>query len=127
VLRQKGQARGLSRFGTGKPGILEVLFARDLIDEVDRPQNYEATCQPVSGDEIVKMMMILELYGLNDIAVDIARRFTDRLSTSRRRSIFWLTRCAAYLRAADPSAAPSAKTSDDRLVLKLERTYSLKG
>jgi FkbM family methyltransferase len=70
-----------SELGVGKPATLNVLFCRDLIDETDHQQNYLTPCSPVSVDQIIKMMTIYELYGLNDIALDTAERFADRLGT----------------------------------------------
>jgi FkbM family methyltransferase len=64
----------------GKPATLNVLFCRDLIDETDRPENYTSACDPFTIDQIIKLMIIYELYGLNDIAVDTAERFKDRLA-----------------------------------------------
>jgi FkbM family methyltransferase len=64
----------------GKPALFNVLFCRDLIDECDLPQNYSSTPKSITVDQIIKMMIIYELYGLNDIALDTAVRFTDMLS-----------------------------------------------
>jgi FkbM family methyltransferase len=65
----------------GKPALFNVLFCRDLIDECDLPQNYVSAPKSVTVDQIIKMMIVYELYGLNDIALDTAVRFTDALST----------------------------------------------
>jgi FkbM family methyltransferase len=63
----------------GKPGTVDVLFCRDLIDEIDYPNNYQTQCRPVSLDQLIKMIIIYELHGLNDIALDTAERFAPRL------------------------------------------------
>ncbi len=63
----------------GKPATLNVLFCRDLIDECDSPHNYINAPKSVTVDQIIKMMIIYELHGLNDIALDTAVRFTDVL------------------------------------------------
>ena len=64
----------------GKPATLNVLFCRDLIDECDSPHHYTSAPKSVTVDQIIKMMIIYELHGLNDIALDTAVRFTDVLS-----------------------------------------------
>jgi FkbM family methyltransferase len=64
----------------GKPATLDVLFCRDPIDEIDHPENYLASCRPLSLDQLIKMTVIYELHGLNDIAIDMVERFADRLS-----------------------------------------------
>jgi FkbM family methyltransferase len=63
----------------GKPATVDVLFSRDLIDEVDHPENYESPCHPFSVCQLIKSMIICELHALNDLALDTAERFTERL------------------------------------------------
>jgi FkbM family methyltransferase len=70
-----------SELGVGKPATVNVLFCRDLIDETDHQNNYLTPCSPVSVDQMIKMMIIYELHGLNDIALDTAERFAERLGT----------------------------------------------
>lgn len=70
-----------SELGVGKPATMNVLFCRDLIDETDHQENYLTPCPPVSIDQMVKMMIIYELHGLNDIALDTAERFAEDLGT----------------------------------------------
>jgi hypothetical protein len=70
-----------SELGVGKPATLNVLFCRDLIDETDHQNNYLTPCSPMSVDQMIKMMIIYELHGLNDIALDTAERFAERLGT----------------------------------------------
>ena len=65
--------------GVGRPTTVDVLFCRDLIDEVDHLDNYQTPCQPFSLDQLVKTMIICELHGLNDVALDTAQRFAERL------------------------------------------------
>jgi FkbM family methyltransferase len=65
----------------GAPSTLNVLFGRDLIAELDHPENYVTACRPVSIDQIIKLMIMCELHGLNDIALDTAERFADRLGS----------------------------------------------
>jgi FkbM family methyltransferase len=78
-IRRRGRNHLLSRTA-GKPGTLNVLFARDLIDERDHPENYTTASEPLSADRLIKMMIIMELYGLSDIALDTADRFSDLLA-----------------------------------------------
>jgi FkbM family methyltransferase len=63
----------------GRPATVNVLFARDLIDEVDHQSNYQNPCRPFSVSELIKSMIVCELYSLNDVALDTAERFADRL------------------------------------------------
>jgi FkbM family methyltransferase len=63
----------------GRVSTLNVLFCRDLIQEADHAENYAAPRPPASVDQIVKLMIIYELHGLNDVAVDTAERFRGRL------------------------------------------------
>lgn len=80
ALQREGRLPVLDRASVGKLATLDVLFCRDLIDEADAPENYRTPAEPATVDQIIKMMIILELYGLNDIAVDTAERFRRRLS-----------------------------------------------
>src|SRR5215831_7334934 len=63
----------------GRPATINVLFGRDLIDEVDHPDNYQSPCRPFSVSQLIKSMIIFELHALNDIALDTAERFTECL------------------------------------------------
>jgi FkbM family methyltransferase len=65
----------------GRPATMDVLFARDLIDEVDHSDHYRSPPRPVSINQLIKSMIMCELHALNDIALDTAERFTDRLGT----------------------------------------------
>jgi hypothetical protein len=56
-----------------------MLFARDLIAEHDGKQYYERPPIEPSVDQILKTMVICELYGLSDVAVEIAQVFSERL------------------------------------------------
>lgn len=69
----------LDQSSVGKPATLNVLFCRDLIDDVDHSENYAIPSTPVNVDQLIKMMVIYELHGLNDVAIDTARRFCDIL------------------------------------------------
>jgi FkbM family methyltransferase len=66
--------------GVGKPATVNVLFCRDLIDEADHQENYTSPCAPVGIDQLIKMMIIYELHGLSDVALDTAQRFADKLA-----------------------------------------------
>jgi FkbM family methyltransferase len=63
----------------GKPATLNVLFCRDPIDEADHSENYVGAFQPMQVDQLLKTMIIYELHGLNDIALDTAERFREEL------------------------------------------------
>jgi len=64
----------------GRPATVDVLFCRDLIDEVDQPDNYRTPCRPFSIDQLIKTIIICELHGLNDVALDTVKRFGDCLA-----------------------------------------------
>jgi FkbM family methyltransferase len=65
--------------GAGIPSTFNMLFARDLIAEHDGKQYYERPPIEPSVDQILKTMVICELYGLSDVAVEIAQVFSERL------------------------------------------------
>jgi Methyltransferase FkbM domain len=69
----------------GRPATVNVLFARDLINEVDHQSNYQIPCRPFSVSQLIKSMIVCELYSLNDVALDAAARFaiaSARICTS---------------------------------------------
>jgi FkbM family methyltransferase len=63
----------------GRPATVNVLFARDLIDEVDHPDNYHSPCRQVSVNQLIKSIIVCELHALNDVALDVTERFAERL------------------------------------------------
>ena len=63
----------------GTPATVNVLFARDLTGEVDHPNHYQTPCRPVSVNQLIKSIIIYELYALNDVALDTVERFAERL------------------------------------------------
>jgi FkbM family methyltransferase len=63
----------------GRPATVDVLFARDLIDEVDHQEIYQTPCRPVSVNQLIKSIIICELHALNDVALDTVERFAERL------------------------------------------------
>jgi FkbM family methyltransferase len=63
----------------GRPATVEVLFARDLIDEVDHPEHYQTPSRPVSVNQLIKSIIMFELHALNDVALDTVERFAERL------------------------------------------------
>lgn len=80
ALQQSGAASGpLAELG--RPATLNLLFCRDPIEEADHPQSYATLPKSLNLDQIIKTAMIYELYGLNDIALDIVRRFTEALGS----------------------------------------------
>jgi hypothetical protein len=63
----------------GRPATVDVLFARDLIDEVDHLDHYQNPPQPVSMNQLIKSIIICELHSLNDVALETVERFAERL------------------------------------------------
>jgi FkbM family methyltransferase len=63
----------------GRPATVDVLFARDLIDEVDHENHYQTPCRPVSINQLIKSIIMCELHALNDVALDTVERFAERL------------------------------------------------
>ena len=74
-------AKGITREQrlVGRPATVEALFSRDLVEEADHPDSYEFPCSPVSIDQLIKSIIICELYALNDVALDTAKRFAETL------------------------------------------------
>jgi FkbM family methyltransferase len=81
ALMRKGLSVDTGYNMLGRPGTFNVLFCRDLIDEADHAENYAVPCHAVSVDQMIKVMIILELHGLNDIALDTAERFAETLGS----------------------------------------------
>jgi FkbM family methyltransferase len=79
ALVHKGFAPIPEEDAVGSPATVDVLFARNLIDEVDRSEHYQGPCRPFGINQLIKSMIICELHALNDVALDIAERFTERL------------------------------------------------
>jgi FkbM family methyltransferase len=63
----------------GKPTIFNVLFCRDLAAERDSSRT-ESRPNP-SVDQVLKSVVIYELFGLNDIAVDTIVKYSAALSS----------------------------------------------
>jgi FkbM family methyltransferase len=55
----------------GSVSTLNVLFCRDLVAESAHSENYVHVPPAPSLDQKIKMLIICELHGLNDVAVDI--------------------------------------------------------
>jgi FkbM family methyltransferase len=79
ALDQYGIRRVSNHFSVGKICTVDALFCRDFVAERDAPETYASAPSSAGAEKILKMMMILESYGLNDIAVDVARRFRTEL------------------------------------------------
>jgi FkbM family methyltransferase len=79
ALVRKGFTPIAEHDAVGRPATVNVLFARDLIEEADRPSHYPHPCRAVSANQLIKSMIICELHALNDVALDIAEHFADRL------------------------------------------------
>jgi hypothetical protein len=65
-------------FDLGQPIIFDFLFCRDLVAEQDVQKNDDRSLRP-SADRILKMMVIFELHGLMDCAVELASRYQETL------------------------------------------------
>jgi FkbM family methyltransferase len=79
ALVSKGMKSISENYLVGRPATVDVLFCRDLIDEVDQAHNYQTPCRPFGLDQLIKAIIICELHGLNDVALDTVKRFADRL------------------------------------------------
>lgn len=79
ALRKAGRRPVTDQRSVGRPATLNVLFCRDFIAEADHPADFQAVVSAPSVDQIIKMLVIYELHGLNDIAVDTAERFRSTL------------------------------------------------
>jgi FkbM family methyltransferase len=63
----------------GRPATVNVLFCRDPIEELESAPNYATPPPPLGIDGLIKQIIVYELYGLNDVAVDTAERLADRI------------------------------------------------
>src|SRR5262245_40782194 len=63
----------------GRISTMNVLLCRDFTEEADHPENFATPPTPFTFDQVTKLMIVYELHGLNDVAVDTAERFRDRL------------------------------------------------
>jgi hypothetical protein len=72
------RASGLTPASYGRPATVNALFCRDLILDAGG-ELFGVPARMPSLDEIIKLMIIYELYGLNDIAFDTAMRFSSEL------------------------------------------------
>lgn len=77
--RRRRTLRELPLEGGGKPSTFNVLFCRDLTAERNGSLYYEKLPPSPRVDQILKLMAIYELHGLNDIAVDTAVTFSNEL------------------------------------------------
>jgi FkbM family methyltransferase len=68
-----------STVGVGTPSTFNVLFCRDPVAERDNNQFYERMPTPLTVQQILKLIAIYELHGLNDAAVDTALTFSKQL------------------------------------------------
>jgi FkbM family methyltransferase len=109
------------RYELGRPATLNLLFCRDPIDESDHPQNYVKRPNPLNVDQIIKTMIVYELYGLNDIALDIVERFASSLAARLdvERAVQLLTKIDC-LRVTDVAVSPGSLPSHPPLELQLQ-------
>ncbi len=79
ALGRKGLPMVVDQSSVGKVSTVNALFLRDFTEEADRPHHYLTPPRAVSVDKLIKTMVIYELHGLNDIALDTAARFRERI------------------------------------------------
>jgi FkbM family methyltransferase len=132
ALAHKGLDQVRDHISVGKPAMLNVLFARDLIQEADNPELYQLPALSLGIDFLIKQLVVFELYGLNDIAVDLARRLAaligQRLDVDE--AVYLLT--DPHSRVPGGSAAVQAKLeyeaaerlAVERRILELESTLA---
>jgi hypothetical protein len=53
-------------------------FAAIPFPEADHPENHQTACQSLGLEQWIKLTIVYELQGLNDIAVDTVERFAER-------------------------------------------------
>jgi FkbM family methyltransferase len=66
--------------GIGRPSTCNVLFCRSLAAERGGLEFYEENPPQLSVDQIIKTMIIQELYGLSDLAVETATAYREELA-----------------------------------------------
>ena len=133
ALVRRGHNAVTDEDSVGKPAKVDILFCRDPIDEADHPENYTThpgshtthgksyatpSRQPLSLGQFIKLMIVYELHGLNDIAVDTLERFADRLNT---RSDCSSTRIAGRVRCAGSFATRGGRCGGGCVVCKERR------
>src|SRR6266446_9897129 len=64
----------------GRLSTMNVLLCRDFTEEADHPESFATPPPPFTLDQVIKLIVIYELHGLNDVAVDTAERFREPLS-----------------------------------------------
>jgi hypothetical protein len=69
-----------SSAGVGVPSTFNFLFCRDPGAERRGDTYYQTLPPQLSVDKLIKQMIIFELHGLSDVAVDIATTFEAELS-----------------------------------------------
>src|SRR5262249_28719366 len=112
-LRRAGRRTIDDQKSVGRPSTLNVLYCRDFVQETDHPDHFSTPRPSFTVEDIIKLMIIYELHGLNDVAVDTAERFRDRLETR-------LDVDEAVRLLADPSCH-TPKMSLDRVLKGLKR------
>jgi hypothetical protein len=65
--------------GAGKPVTFNVLFCRDPVAELGGGAYYQTPPPQLRVDQILKLMAIYELHGLNDVAVELTMTFKEEL------------------------------------------------
>jgi FkbM family methyltransferase len=79
ALVRKGFAPIPEQDAVGRPATVNVLFARDLIEEIEHADHYQHPCRPLSINQLIKLIIVYELHALNDVALETAERFRELL------------------------------------------------
>jgi FkbM family methyltransferase len=80
VRRLADMRDGVALPAVHRPATCNLLFARDLIQERDSPDSFPSLARrPATADELLKSMIIFELYGLIDWAFDLLVEFKNVL------------------------------------------------
>jgi hypothetical protein len=100
ALVDKGMKPISEDYLVGRPATVDVLFCRDLIDEIDQPGNYQTPCRSFRLDQLIKVIIIYELHGLNDVALDTIKRFArclgERLDVHRAVQLLAIPDCRGH-------------------------------
>lgn len=82
ALAKKGLPAISDQASVGKVSTLNVLFALDLIEDAEYPHHNPAPLRsPLGIDKLLKLLIVYELHGLSDIAVDTAEYFRGTLGS----------------------------------------------
>lgn len=82
ALARKGLPAISDQTSVGKVSTLNVLFALDPIEDAEYPHHNPAPLRaPLGIDKLLKLLIVYELHGLSDVAVDAAEYFRGTLGS----------------------------------------------